>query len=321
MIGPSQFLVVWLDGEPGESSGSEPHASFRVAPTAGVLALSRVAAPQPMILDYLTYNLPTPGHSFGCFPDGNRRGRQRLFYATPGGTNNPATAPVRVFINEWMADNTGVLADPADGDYEDWFELYNPEAEAVDLGGCYLTDNLTNKAQFLIPAGTVIRAQGYLLAWADGETGQNSTNRPDLHVSFKLDKAGEALGLFAPDGTPIDAVTFGPQTNNVSEKRYPDKMEPRLFIPTPTPRTPNIPPEEPTEPDLSGVLVSADGLSVSFAFRTEAGRQYQVQFKDDLGAPDWQPLGGIYFGTGNPIEATDVIGARAQRFYRVVLLP
>jgi hypothetical protein len=92
-------------------------------------------------------------------------------------------------------------------------------------------------------------------------------------------------------------------------------------MPTPTPRAPNVSPTEPTGPDLSGVLVSADGLSVSFAFRTEAGRQYQVQFKDDLAAPDWQPLGGIYFGNGSPIVVTDLIDGQPQRFYRVVVLP
>ncbi|HXJ74985.1 MAG TPA: CotH kinase family protein, partial [Candidatus Dormibacteraeota bacterium] len=31
-----------------------------------------------------------------------------------------------VFINEWMAENTSFIADPADGLYDDWFELYNP---------------------------------------------------------------------------------------------------------------------------------------------------------------------------------------------------
>ena len=62
-------------------------------------------------------------------------------------------------------------------------------------------------------------------------------------------------------------------------------------------------------------------LSVSFSFGTASGRQYQVEFKDDLGAPDWQPLGGIYFGNGSPIVVTDLIDSRPQRFYRVVLLP
>ena len=68
-------------------------------------------------------------------------------------------------------------------------------------------------------------------------------------------------------------------------------------------------------------MVSADALSVSFSFGTVAGRQYQVQYKDDLGWPEWQPLGGIYFGTGVPIVVTDTMDSRPQRFYRVVLLP
>ncbi|HSR87832.1 MAG TPA: CotH kinase family protein, partial [Pontiella sp.] len=56
-----------------------------------------------------------------------------------------------VVINEWMADNDTTLADPADGDYEDWFELYNPGTGTVDLGGCYLTDELTEPFEYQIP--------------------------------------------------------------------------------------------------------------------------------------------------------------------------
>ena len=31
-----------------------------------------------------------------------------------------------------------------------------------------------------------------------------------------------AIALFAPDGTLIDGVTFGPQTTDVSQGRFPD---------------------------------------------------------------------------------------------------
>jgi len=136
-----------------------------------------------------------------------------------------------------------------------------------------------------------------------------------------LRQAGDAIGLFAADGTQIDAVTFGAQTENVSQGHYPDGVGPIYFMTTPTPRAANVPPTEPTEPELSGIVVSADGLSVSFSFGTLAGRQYQVQYKDDLGLPDWQPLGGVYLGTGSPVVVMDAIDSHPQRFYRVVLLP
>ena len=58
-------------------------------------------------------------------------------------------------------------------------------------------------------------------------------------MNFKLEKNGEAIGLFASDGALIDAVTFGPQTNNVSQGRSPDGFGPIYFLPTPTPRAAN----------------------------------------------------------------------------------
>src|ERR1039458_2493759 len=89
-----------------------------------------------------------------------------------------------------MADNTRTLADPADNDFEDWFEIYNPGTNIVDLGGYYLTDNLANKFQFLVPntGHYLIPPGGFLLVWADNETGQNNTNRADLHANFALSK-------------------------------------------------------------------------------------------------------------------------------------
>lgn len=321
VINPGQFLVVWADGEPGESTATEFHTGFRLNPTNGSVVLSRSAG----ILDYFNYHAVPANHTYGAVPDGQPFYRQVLFYPTPGAANNGASPPAVVFINEWMAANTSAsgIADPADNDYDDWFELYNPGPGPVDLGGYFLTDTLADRFQYQVPNNGqyVIPPQGFLLVWADNETGQNRSNRADLHVNFQLRQAGEAIVLSAPDGTVIDTVTFGAQTENVSEGPYPDGVGPRVFMTTPTPRAPNVPPVTTDGPELSAVSVSPDGLSVSFSFRTVAGAQYQVQFKDDLGLPDWQPLGGTYFGNGSSIVITDLIGDHPQRFYRVVVLP
>ena len=221
---PGEFKLVWLDGEPGESNATEWHSNFRVMPGQGSLALTYVSGGQTNVLDYLNYNVPSLGRSYGDYPDANVSGRRLFSVITPGATNNPAALPIQVYINEWMADNLTTRADPADGQYEDWFEIYNPGAAAVDLGGYYFTDNLTNKFQFKVPENGqyVVPAHGYLLVWADNESGQNATNRADLHVSFALAKGGEAIGLFGTDGALVDAVTFGAQTTDKSEGRLPD---------------------------------------------------------------------------------------------------
>ena len=140
-----------------------------------------------------------------------------------------------------MAANTHTLTNPVGGNFDDWFEIYNPGVNMVDLTGFRLTDDLTNTANFVIPPGKVVPPGAFLMVWADSNPGQNSTNRSELHTNFKLSQAGEAIGLFAPDGTLIDAVVFGPQTEDVSQGRWPDGSgESSYFFGRPTPGVSNV---------------------------------------------------------------------------------
>jgi hypothetical protein len=201
----------------------------------------------PQVLDDLNYtNLPN-NWSYGDFPDGQPFYRNQMFFVTPGATNNSALPPITVFVNEWMADNASIIANPYGGKFDDWFELYNPGTNTVDLGGYYLTGALTNKTKFQIPNNGhyLIPPHGFILVWADNNNAQNSTNRPELHVNFKLSKSGESIGLFSPDGPAIDALSFGGQTTDVTEGRYPDGTTTIRTMPTPTPGAPNIVPNTP----------------------------------------------------------------------------
>ncbi len=247
------FTLIWCDNQTNQSTTASIHAGLTLASGNGSLALTRIINGTTQVVDYLNYASLPANWSYGSVPDAQPFYRREMFYATPNATNNGASAPLTVFINEWMADNTITLTDPADGQFEDWFELYNPGTNAVDVGGYFLTDNLTNKFQFEIPNNGhyVIPAHGYLLVWADNESGQNATNRADLHAEFALAKGGEALGLFAADGTTIDAVTFGAQTSNVSEGRFPNGSANIYSMPTPTPRAANVVPN--TSPTLAAI--------------------------------------------------------------------
>lgn len=247
------FTLVWCDNSPGQSTPASIHAGLTLASGSGSVALTRIINGATQVVDYLNYASLPANWSYGSVPDAQPFYRREMFYLTPGGTNSGLSAPLTVFINEWLADNTITLADPADGQFEDWLELYNPGTNAVDVGGYYLTDNLTNKFQFLIPNNGhyVIPPGGYLLVWADNEDNQNSTNRADLHASFALSKGGEAIGLFAADGTTIDAITFGAQTSDVTEGRFPNGAANVYSMPTPTPRAANIVPNTP--PSLAAI--------------------------------------------------------------------
>lgn len=240
-LAPGAFLVVWADGESAESRPGEPHAGFRLDPTTGAVALARIqgSPAAPAVLDYLEYEQLSAGRSVGSHPDGEPRRRRQFVHVTPGAANNPEIPPILVRINELMPGNTRTLADPADGDFDDWFELHNAGPSAVDLSTYTLTDNLTNATQYAIPPGTILPAGGYLLVWADEETGQNGPGR-DLHANFRLSAGGEQLGLFAPDGSLVDGFAFEAVTNDVSLGLFPDGGEPPRFeMATPTPRGPN----------------------------------------------------------------------------------
>ena len=141
-----------------------------------------------------------------------------------------------IYINEFMADNDGVIQDEA-GDYDDWFELYNAGTTSVDLGGMYLTDDLTDPTQWQIPGGVTIPAGGYLLFWADDEEGEGST-----HTNFKLGKSGEQLGLYDTDANgnvAIDTLTFGQQTTDISYGRSTDGGSTWRFFDSATPGASN----------------------------------------------------------------------------------
>ncbi len=264
------FLVVWCDNQVGQSTSNVLHANFRLASGHGQVALSRIVSGTNQIVDYLNYADLPADRSYGDFPDGQPFFRQVMSVATPAAANTNTALPRNVFINEWMADNTHTLLDPANNQFEDWFELYNPDPVAVDLGGYYLTDDLSNPFQFRIPATGryLIPPRGFLVIWADDNAGQNSTNRPDLHLDFKLNKEGEAIGLFAADGAVIDAVTFGQQAADVSEGRYPDGGANRYFMSLPTPGGANLAPNTP--PVLAPISNQVAHVGFPLVFKASA---------------------------------------------------
>lgn len=127
-----------------------------------------------------------------------------------------ATIPTGIVINEFMADNDNAV-ESVFGGHPDWLELYNSGNQSVDLGGMYLSDSLT-KGTWLIPDGTIIHAQSYLIVWADADAGQ-----APLQTNFNLLANGGAIGLFAKDRkTLIDFVIYDKQLRDVSYGRLPD---------------------------------------------------------------------------------------------------
>ncbi|NOR66301.1 MAG: hypothetical protein GQ528_02980, partial [Woeseiaceae bacterium] len=150
-----------------------------------------------------------------------------------------SVAETSLVINEFMASNNTSIQDPQ-GQYDDWIEIHNFGSNPIDVGGMYLTDNLSVPTKWRIPdnnpAITIISAGGYLLIWADEDTADTG-----LHANFKLDASGEQIALFDSDGiTMIDSVIFLDQNTDISYGRYPDAGDNWLLFAFPSPTAENI---------------------------------------------------------------------------------
>ncbi len=121
-----------------------------------------------------------------------------------------------IAINELMASNTSTQAD-ADGEYDDWVELYNNTNQLISLEGYHLSDDKTQPEKWTFPPGAQIEAHGYLVIWLDKDELQQG-----LHANFRLSADGEELYLYDPNGNLIDGVEFGPQITDLSYARCPN---------------------------------------------------------------------------------------------------
>ena len=131
----------------------------------------------------------------------------------------PMTGPA-VVINELMADNDNILADPQ-GDYDDWLELHNRTNSAVTLTGMYLSDKEDEPTKWEFPENTEIPANGYLIVWLD----EDIDDPEGLHADFKLSKGGEAVLLVDTDANGnavLDSITFGEQETDSAFGRWPN---------------------------------------------------------------------------------------------------
>jgi hypothetical protein len=233
-------------------------------------------------------------------------------------TNVGPSAILPVVINEWMADNAAPSGhfDPADGLFQDWFELFNPNTNSVNLSGYYLTDTLLVPIKWRIPTNTTIAARGFLIVWADNQTNQNlGLPGTDLHAAFQLGAGGEAIGLYSPDGvTPQSTIVFGPQTQNVSQGLFPDGDTNAVYVMTNfTPHAANT-----LAAPLRWVQLSYSGNTVTLTWSAVPGRRYRVEFKDDLAAPSWNEIPGVVQASGATASVNDAMNG--HRFYRVIRL-
>lgn len=127
--------------------------------------------------------------------------------ATPGAPNAIETTD-DVVINEIQYHRAPVSeeGEPVTDRGEEWIELYNRGADAVDLGGWQLADAVA----YTLPTGTSIEPGGYLVIANDAAALRAEHAGIDVVGDFTggLDNGGDRVLLLDAQGNPADEVRY-----------------------------------------------------------------------------------------------------------------
>lgn len=200
-INAGGYLLIWCDSD---TNSSGLHSGFGLDSDGQTVVLMNGAT----IVDSVTFGVQAPDVAIGRIVNGT--GGWQANTPTPGTANSARTlgSVSNLRINEWMADRAYA---------DDWFEVYNPDSNAVSLASLWLSDTPSTPQITQLPALSFIAGNGYQKFWADGKSSGGN------HANFKLGKSGENLVLTAANGaTTIDTITFSAQTTDVSQGRFPD---------------------------------------------------------------------------------------------------
>ena len=127
------------------------------------------------------------------------------------------SAKGQVIINEYSAANYNTYTDNY-GEFEDWVELYNPTATAIDLNGWGLSDKVSNPLKWIFPSSFNIPANGVVLIYCSGRDELIGTN---AHSNFKITqtKGNEVFMLSDAGGVFQDSIRVLPNQNSHTRGR------------------------------------------------------------------------------------------------------
>ncbi len=233
---PNNFIVFWIDNDYSNttSQGATHNDGFTLSSDGETFLLT---APDGItIIDSVTYPVMAPDISWGRSCDGCPN--WQYFNNVTFEDNNFESQPIEyLYINEVQTQNTSTYDDPQH-EFEQWFEIYNPNATQVNLANYYIGVN-GNPLLWHVPANnpyrSVIPAGGFLLIWCDNDLADDLN-----HAPFTLNTTGGTITLTAPDATTsIDTYTYGTIAENSSYGRQNDGSAVSITFAIPTPSVSN----------------------------------------------------------------------------------
>ena len=232
---PNNFIVLWIDDDfnNNNSQGADHNAGFVLNSEGETFLLT---APDGItVIDSISYPEMAPDVSWGRSCDGCPQW-QYFNNVTFDDNNAEYQANDLLFINEVQTQNISTY-DDLEGEFEPWFEIYNPNNFQVNAANYSISIN--GGAPWAIPssrpARTVIPPGGFLLIWCDNDIADDVN-----HAPLELPVSGATIQLIGPDGVDIIDTYNYPEINaNSSYGRANDGASNSILFNTPTPTVSN----------------------------------------------------------------------------------
>jgi gliding motility-associated-like protein len=144
----------------------------------------------------------------------------------------------QVLINEYSAANYDTYTDNY-GEYEDWVELYNPTATAIDISGWYLSDKVNNPTKWVVPSSFIVPANGTVIIYCSGRDELVGGN---AHSNFKITQTkGNEVFMLSDAGSVLqDSIRVFTNQNSHTRGRETNGAANWSVFMTGTPNTNNV---------------------------------------------------------------------------------
>jgi hypothetical protein len=241
-LGGGEFLVLAANADKFEERYDfAPFGEYsgKLSDDGEKIEISDVTADEEITLVEYANRSPWPAQAAGsgfsivpAYGDGGNGWRSSFEVNGSPGKDDPGV----VLINEVLSHT--------DPPAKDAIELFNPNPQAIDVGGWYLSDKQAEPAKFRIPSGTVIPANGYKVLDEDDFDDPASATR------FNLGAHGDDVWLSADStgcrasycqgfsfGEIENGTSFGRTVTSNGEVHFAAQKEPSLGSVNAGPRT------------------------------------------------------------------------------------
>ncbi len=201
------------------------------------------------------------------------------FTATPTATATHTSTPFPsgIVINEFLPDPASDWNGDTNIDSDDeWIELFNTNAFAVDVGGWKLDDvDAGGSTPYTIPSGTTIAAHGFLIFYASAS-------------NVALNNTGDSARLLYPDDAVADSTSYSSSADDETYARNPNGTGAFTTACAPTPNALNCsaPPTDTPTSAATFTPTSTATFTPTFTRTPAPGGLYVNEFMPDP-AQDW----------------------------------